>query len=69
MEDAIKKVLFNATVGKLVAAAAAIIIVLAISHFLQRSIGKYVADSDTRYRARKFVSLDPASIQLVLLQG
>lgn len=57
MEDAIKKVLFNATVGKLVAATLTVLILLAISKIVQRSIGKYVQDSDTRYRARKFVSL------------
>lgn len=57
MEDAIRKFLFNPTVGKLVAAALAVTVVLVISTFLQRSIGRYVKDSDTRYRARKFVSL------------
>ena len=57
MEDLIRKFLFNATVGKLVAAAIAVIVVLTISRLLQRSIGRYVKDADTRYRARKFVSL------------
>ena len=47
--------MFNPTVGKLVAAAIAIIVVLTLSKFLQRSIGRYVKDADTRYRARKFV--------------
>lgn len=55
MEDAIRKFMFNPTVGKLVAAAIAIIVVLTLSKFLQRSIGRYVKDADTRYRARKFV--------------
>ena len=57
MEDAIRKFLFNPTVGKLVAAVIAVLVVLTISKFLQRSIGRYVKGSDTRYRARKFVSL------------
>ena len=57
MEDAIRKFLFNPTVGKLVAAVIAVIVVLTTSKFLQRSIGRYVKGSDTRYRARKFVSL------------
>ena len=57
MESAIRKFLFNPTVGKLVAAAIAVVVVLTISRFLQRSIGRYVKDADTRYRARKFVGL------------
>jgi small-conductance mechanosensitive channel len=55
MEDTIRKFMYNPTVGKLVAAAIAVIVVLTISKFLQRSIGRYVKGSDTRYRARKFV--------------
>jgi len=47
--------LHDPVVGKLVAAAVGLLIVFAIVRLLQRSIGQYVGDVDTRYRARKLV--------------
>jgi len=57
MEATVKTLLFNPTVGRLVSAAIAVIVVLATSHFLQRHIGRSISATDTRYRAQKFVGL------------
>lgn len=57
MEETFKRILFNPTVGKFVAAAVAVIVILTVSAFLQRYIGRYIKAPETRYRARKFVSL------------
>lgn len=57
MQETIKKLLYNPTIGKSVAAAIAVIVVLIISKFLQGYIGRYIKATETRYRARKFVDL------------
>lgn len=56
MEDVLKKWLFDETVGKLIVAGIGLLVVFVVVRFLQRGIGSYVEDTDTRYRARKFVS-------------
>lgn len=56
MDDFVKTWLFNPTIGRLVSAAVALVVVFAIVRFVQRSISRYVSDVDTRYRARKSVS-------------
>ena len=56
MEGTLKELLFNPTVGRIVTAVLAILIVITISRFAQRSIGRIVKDVDTRYRACKFVN-------------
>ena len=56
MEEFAKHWLFNPTVGKLVTAAVAVIVVFALVRFVQRAIGRYVGDVDTRYKTRKFIS-------------
>lgn len=57
MEGAVRKFLSDPTVGKLVAAMVLVAVALTISKFVQHSIGRYVEDPDTRYRARKLVSV------------
>ncbi len=57
MENIWERWLFDPTVGRIVATGAGIIILYTIVRILQRSVGRYVEDSDTRYRARKFISL------------
>ena len=57
MEDVIKKWLFDPTVGKLIVAAIGLLIVFVVVRSLQRGIGHYIQDTDTRYRARKFVTI------------
>ncbi len=56
MEDSVKQWLFDPTIGKLVAAGIGLVIVFIVVRFLQRGIGHYIDDTDTRYRARKFVT-------------
>ncbi len=56
MEEALQRWLYDPLIGKLVAAVLGIAVVYALVRFSQRSINRYVAESDTRYRARKFAS-------------
>lgn len=57
MGETFKTLLFNPTIGKIVFAAVAVVVVLALSHFLQGYLGRSIAAADTRYRTRKFVNL------------
>ena len=57
MQETIKRLLYNPTVGKFIAAAVAVVVILTISGFLQRSISRYIKTTETRYRARKLVGL------------
>jgi small-conductance mechanosensitive channel len=56
MEDFIKKWLFDPVIGRLVTVAIGVIVVVALVHILHRALGRYVRDTDTRYRARKFIT-------------
>ena len=57
MEEHLKRWLFDPTVSRLITAGFGLIIVYAVHRALQRSVGKYVAGPDTRYRARKLSTL------------
>lgn len=57
METTVRGLLFNPTVGKIVATVIVVIVILAISKFAQRSIAKRIKAAQTTYRARQFVSL------------
>jgi small-conductance mechanosensitive channel len=57
METLAKRWLSNPTVAKLVGAAVGMIIIILIVRFFQRSLTVYIKDPDTRYRARKFISV------------
>ncbi len=56
MEDSLKAWLYDPTVGRFVAALVGILIVVALVRFTQHTLGRYVQDTDVRYRARKFLS-------------
>ena len=56
MEEQLKHWLFDPTVGRLVAALIGLSIVYALSRVSQRTLGRYVTDTNARYRARKFVN-------------
>lgn len=56
METFVKRWLFDPTIGKLITVVVAVLIVIIVVQFFHRSISRYVKDSDTRYRARKFVT-------------
>ena len=54
--ETVKRWLLDPVIGKLVAVVVTLLVTFAVVRFAQRSIGRYVKDVDTRYRARKFIS-------------
>ena len=66
MEDFLKRWLFDPTVGKLIVTGITLAIVYVVVRSLQRGIGRYVQDTDTRYRARKFVSFLGYTVAIVI---
>lgn len=56
MKEFVDTWLFDPTIGKFIAAVIGVLIVIVIVRFVQRSLSRYVKDSDVRYRTRKFVS-------------
>jgi small-conductance mechanosensitive channel len=57
VEETIRGLLYNPITRKVIIAAIAVIVVLLLSRFIQRYISRYVQTTETRYRARKFISL------------
>jgi len=55
MEDQLTQWLFDPTIGRLVTVLIGIVILIVIVKILQRTVSRYVKESETRYRARKFV--------------
>jgi small-conductance mechanosensitive channel len=56
MEDFFKNWLFDPTVSKIIFAIVGVLLISVVIRFLQRSLSRYIRDSDTRYRARKFLT-------------
>jgi small-conductance mechanosensitive channel len=56
MEDSVTRWLFDPTVGKIIFAVVGLLIISVLIRFLQRSSSRWIKDSDTRYRARKFLT-------------
>jgi small-conductance mechanosensitive channel len=56
MEDSVTRWLFDPTVGKIILAIVGILVISVLIRFLQRSSSRWIKDSDTRYRARKFLT-------------
>jgi small-conductance mechanosensitive channel len=56
VEELANKYLFDPTIGRLISTAVGILLVLILVRFLKGLLSKYVRDSSTRYRARKFVT-------------
>ncbi|HSA93896.1 MAG TPA: mechanosensitive ion channel domain-containing protein [Terriglobales bacterium] len=69
MEELVRKWMYDPTVGKLVSALVGIALVYAVVRFLQRSVSRYVQESETRYRARKFISFLGYAAGILLLTG
>lgn len=69
MPEQLQQWLFDPTIGKLVTAAVGMIGVFTIAKLLQRSINRYVADTDNRYRARKFVAFFGYVAAFVVVAG
>lgn len=57
METFLKTWLLDPAVGKLVAAAAGILIIIVVVRFSQRYFARYVKEPDTRYRVRKIIGI------------
>jgi len=56
MEDFFRDWLFDPTVGKIIFAIVGILLISVIIRFAQRYSSRYIKDTDTRYRARKFLA-------------
>ncbi|MCB0748280.1 MAG: mechanosensitive ion channel [Ignavibacteriae bacterium] len=55
MEDSVKQILFDPTVGKIITALIVIIVILFLSKLVQKNITKIVKESSSKYRIRKFI--------------
>ena len=67
MEAILKNWLFDPTVGKIVVTLFAILLVVVVVRFAQRALGRYIQDSDRRYRMRKMVTLFGYLLAILLL--
>ncbi len=67
MEGFVDQWLFDPTIGKFVAAVVGILIIITLVRVGQRSLGRYVQDMDTRYRARKFVTFIGYALGIFLI--
>jgi small-conductance mechanosensitive channel len=56
LREFLDKILFDPTIGKIVAVAIGIAIIISVVKILRRTLSRYIKDSDTRYRARKFLT-------------
>ncbi len=56
IEDAVRTWLYNPTVGKLVTVLVGALVIFALVRLSQRSLGRYVKNSEVRYRLRKGVT-------------
>jgi small-conductance mechanosensitive channel len=56
MQEQLRHWLFDPTVGKFMAALMGLAVVYTLTRIAQRSINRFVTDSTTRYRGRKFVA-------------
>lgn len=67
MEEEIRKWLFDPVIGKIIAATLVVFVVVILVRYVQRTLGRYVEDSQRRYRLRKLVTIGGYAVALVLL--
>lgn len=67
MEEQIKKWLFDPVFGKIIAATLAVLAVVVAVRYVQRALGRYIEDSQRRYRLRKLVTIGGYAVALILL--
>ncbi len=67
MEDAIKEWLFDPTVGKIIATLLVVLVVVVLVRYTQRALGRFVEDSQRRYRLRKLVTFGGYVVAIFLL--
>lgn len=56
MSQELEQMLFDPTIGKLIAVAASVLLLIGLTRFLQRTVPRYIKDSESRYRARKILN-------------
>lgn len=56
MKEFIDRWLFDPVIGKLIAAVIGLVVVIVVVKVAQRSLSRYVKNSEVRYRSRKFVN-------------
>ena len=56
MSDSLQRWLYNPAVGRFLAAVLGLVLIVVVVRLLSRSAGRYIKDSDARYRLRKFIS-------------
>ncbi len=67
MEEAIRTWLLDPVVGKIVASAFVLLVVIALVKYTQRTLGKYVENAQRRYRLRKLVTFFGYLLAILLL--
>jgi len=67
MEDQIKRWLLDPVVGKVVASLLAVLVVIVLVRYSQRALGRYVEDSQRRYRLKKLVAFGGYVVAILLL--
>lgn len=67
MDEQLKQLLFNPTVGKIVAVFIGIAIIWAIIKAIQRNLFNKIKDNDSRYKAKKFSSFVGYILVIVLV--
>ncbi len=67
MENTVSKYLFDPVIGKIVVTLLGITLIIILTRLLQRSLTQYVRDTDTRYRARKFIHFTGYLLVILLL--
>ncbi len=67
MEESLTRWLFDPTVGKAVTVLLGVTLIIILVRFVQRSLSRYVKDTDTRYRTRKFVAFFGYLVGFVLI--
>ena len=67
LSEFLNKWLYDPVVGKIIAAVLAILIIVTIMRFIRRLVGKYIQETNTRYRIRKFITFIGYVLGLIAL--
>ncbi len=67
MEDQIKQWLLDPVVGKVIASLLAVLVVVVLVRYTQRALGRYVENSQRRYRLKKLVAFGGYVVAILLL--
>ncbi len=69
MIEDVQRWLFDPTVGRLVAAAFAVLLIYALTGVARRAVARSIGDSGTRYRVRKAIAFGGYLVAIVALAG